>query len=112
MRRVKLVVMVLALAGCASVGDLEKKAPSFTDHTNKSADEYRRCIVPAWVKIYSSVHAVDTSDGYQVIAPSPVAETDELLIVRAMTNGADVSLHERIASMADSRYLKEAKACL
>jgi len=94
------------------VGDLEKKAPSFTGRTAKSPDAYKLCVLPAWLHIESVAHAVDTPDGFELVIPSEVAATDELLIVKGNAQGSDVSLHERIASLSRPSYTDTAKACL
>ena len=112
MRKGTLMLVVLAMAGCASVGDLEHKAPTFTDRSSKSLDEYKRCVVPAWMRIASIAHAADTTEGFEVIVPSPVADTDELLVVKRDADELNVSLHERIASMSKSAYRESAKSCL
>lgn len=112
MRRGSILLVVLALAGCASVGDLERKAPSFTGRTTKSPSEYKLCVLPAWLHIESVAHAVDTPNGFELVIPSEVAATDELLIVKGDAKGSDVSLHERMASLSRRSYTETAKACL
>jgi len=103
---------IASLGGCASVGDLEKKAPEFSAHTTKSADAYKRCVVQEWTSVWSTVHAEDTDYGFKVIVPDPVAETDVVLLIRRADGGADVSFHKRSAYLGGDHLRETAKACI
>lgn len=103
---------IMMLVGCASVGDLEKKAPDFNWHTAKSADAYKRCVVQEWTSVWSTVHAEDTDYGFKVIVPDPVAETDVVLLIKRTDSGADVSFHKRSAYLGGGQLKDAAKACI
>jgi len=103
---------MVGLTGCASVGDLEKKAPEFSWRTTKSAESYKRCVVQEWTSVWSTVHAEDTDYGFKVIVPDPVAETDVVLLIRRADGGADVSFHRRSAYLGGDQLRDTAKACI
>lgn len=112
MRNGMMIMMAVMLTGCASVADLERKEPTFTMHSSKSAQAYSACVTGKWVKIASTAHTIEVEEGFQVIVPSPVADTDELLIIRRVADGSMISLHERSKSLAVRDYRETAQSCL
>ena len=112
MRMGMAVFATVMLAGCATAGSLEERAPTFQASTTKTDKMYAMCVVAQWVRIAPVAHAVETEDGYRVIVPDRAAGIDELLVVRSRANGADVALHERIEILAMRAYRDAARACL
>jgi len=61
--------IALALAGCASVGDLRSKAPVFVGESTRAPEQYAGCVVEAW-------RSLDISPSY-----SPIPTGAEVIVM-------------------------------
>jgi uncharacterized protein YceK len=112
MRQRALTLVVILIAGCASVGGLDQGKPTFQASTKKLDSHYVACVVARWSKISPTTHAEETAGGFRVTVSNGSTQTEELLIVVSRADGADVVLHERVELLALHAYREAAKACL
>jgi uncharacterized protein YceK len=112
MRPCVLALLVMLLAGCASVGNLDQAKPTFQASTGKLDSHYVACVVAQWSKISPTAHAEETPGGFRVTVSNATTDIEELLVVRSRANGADVVLHERVQVLALRAYRETARACL
>jgi hypothetical protein len=112
MRKGLMALAMLMLTSCVTVSDLEKREPEFSEHTAKTAEEYKRCVMQSWIDQRPNVNALDTDFGFKIVVPDPLDVIDEVLVIRRSTDGADVKLYERGSYLGGAKLKKTAKACL
>lgn len=106
------VLVVILLAGCASLGGTEHQKATFEANTTKLDYQYASCVLAEWVKISPKAHKVEVADGFRIIVPNATTDIEELLIIRSKVDGAQVTLHERVPVLALRTYRNTAHACL
>ena len=105
---------VAMLAGFVSPGDLEGNNPSIKVSTAKDPKRYALCVFPKWQAARTDSSMVETESGYRLwVASNSMA--DELLDVKRIASGSQVTLRQRMAwSAMPGRSAIEAavKSCL
>jgi len=102
----------LALAGCASSGDLSQRKPTFQASTAKLDSVYAACVQARWAAISPGARIIETPSTLQVVAGNASTEKEEWLVIHSRAAGAEVALYERIEVLALRAYRDSAKACL
>lgn len=67
MRKAITALALIMLAGCTIHGR-ESDGPDLQVKSNKTPQEYARCLGPKWLAINSSTTSVETENGYKIAA--------------------------------------------
>lgn len=89
---------VALLAGCVSPSDLKNNTPTASLTTNKSPKQYATCVFPQWQDARSEAVMSETQDGYRLVVGA-MQMTDELLEVKKIQAGSQVTFYQRLAWM-------------
>ncbi|WP_194788463.1 hypothetical protein [Pseudomonas sp. UFMG81] len=98
-------LMVAALAGCASPGQ-----PTGSKLTSKSPDAYAACVLPKWQALAPLATQKSISNGYRLTAPSAVASDDVLEVVKS-GDGSRATFYKG-SFLTTDQLRKAARECL
>ena len=92
-----IMLAVLLLGGCASTpAGLENRPVAFSENSDKTVDDYVRCVMPKMVSLAANTHVIPTENGQRIIvdgggfAPQVMAVGD----VEASKQGSSVVVRE------------------
>jgi len=89
-------VLILALAGCASVDDLRKKEPVFFATTDKSPQVYGECVAQGWRHAGGGeVDVLSIRNGVDVVHRSG-GNVEEVVRVQHYDNRTHVNMYTRL----------------
>lgn len=111
MRFLLAVAVPVLLAGCSTSG-LEKDAPAFSSHTNKSPQQYARCLAPKWQGYNPSTSSVETEAGYKIVASTAFSGVVALAIVDRLTSGSSVRVFLPMDWAGTSGWKDSARKCI
>ncbi|MGY2258107.1 hypothetical protein [Pseudomonas sp. SDO55104_S430] len=111
MRKIITAIALIALAGCTTSG-LEKDQPAYADHSNKTPQQFSRCLAPKWQDLNPSTTSVETETGYKIAASSTYTGVIALAVVEKSDTGTSVRVFLPMDWSATARWKDAAKSCM
>lgn len=102
---------ISALVGCATPGELSRKAPVIEYDSQKSAREVTSCISKMWAEHTSMIASLVTDTGYSISLQHPTAGTDATAIIESKGTGSHVQYSERISWLSPEWMSKPILDC-
>ncbi|SDS74997.1 hypothetical protein SAMN04489803_2141 [Pseudomonas chlororaphis] len=99
------------LVGCSTSG-LEKDSPAFSSQTNKSPQQYARCLAPKWQEYNPSTSAIETESGYKIAASTTFSGVVALAIIDQANSGSSVRVFLPMDWVGTSGWKDAAKKCI
>lgn len=100
-----------ALVGCSTSG-LENDRPAFSSQTNKSPQQFARCLAPKWLEYNPSTSAVETETGYKIAASTAFSGVVALAVVDQAKAGSNVRVYLPMDWAGTSGWKESAKKCI
>jgi hypothetical protein len=111
MRKILTAMALIALAGCSTTG-LERGQPAFAGQSDKTPQEFSRCLAPKWQEFNSSTSSVETERGYKIAASSAFSGAVALAIVDRASSGSSVRVFLPMDWAGTSGWKDSAKTCI
>ncbi|KAB0532830.1 MULTISPECIES: hypothetical protein [Pseudomonas] len=105
------VISMALLVGCSTSG-LEKDSPAFSSQTNKSPQQYARCLAPKWQEYNPSTSAIETESGYKIAASTTFSGVVALAIIDQANSGSSVRVFLPMDWVGTSGWKDAAKKCI
>ncbi len=105
-------VIMVALAGCATVQELREGEPVSTGQSQKTAQVMSACVAEKWNQTYYNATSVPLADGFSIqILSSSGAGADAVLDVREHAGKTNYVLFERMPSMTSNKIERAVIDC-
>lgn len=111
MRKTFTALALIALAGCTTSG-LEKDQPSLAAQSEKSPQQFAKCLAPKWLDLNASTSSVETESGYKIAASAMYTGVVALAVIDKASTGSSVRIFLPMDWAGASRWKDTAKACI
>lgn len=113
MRKVWMMIGMLALAGCATYSELQQRPADYTAQTEKAPQAFIDCLLPKIVDMQSDAHAMRDGDATVIVMPisghgGHLAAT---ISASPISSGSRVELRNAVAGNA-SKPWTAAQSCI
>lgn len=114
MGMIAVVVMGSFLTGCVTYSDIQKRALTYSGHTDKSPQAYAECVQPKWMEFSASAHIVPQGENRTIVFPTPGGSeyVTMTLSVDKSPSGSDVSMRTQPSLGSFEKQWKAAQSCL
>lgn len=102
---------LVALAGCSTSGVQEGK-PSFSAQSQKTPQQYARCLGPKWQEFNPSTSSIETESGYKISASTAFTGVVALAVVDKSSDGSLVKIFLPMDWTGTAGWKNAAKACI
>lgn len=93
-------VAMLALAGCASVADIQQTLPTLSVISGKKPDAYAQCLVQQLSKTRKSPQIEPHKEGFRVIVPQKLTSGPTAVIdIEERSGGSSIKVYESMANV-------------
>lgn len=100
-----------ALAGCSTSG-IQQGAPSFSAKSQKTPQQYARCLGPKWQEFNPSTSSIETESGYKLSASTAFSGVVALAVVDNASSGSLVKVFLPMDWAGTAGWKDAAKACI
>lgn len=104
-------LVLVMLAGCTTAG-LEKDQPVFSGQSEKTPQQFSRCLAPKWQEFNSSTSSIETETGYKIAASAPFNGIVALAVVDKTSDGSSVRVFLPMDWAGTRGWKDTAKACI
>ncbi|NWB09051.1 lipoprotein [Pseudomonas sp. D5002] len=104
-------VAVVMLAGCSTSG-VQEGAPSFSAQSQKTPQQYARCLGPKWQEFNPSTSSIETESGYKISASTAFTGVVALAVVDKSSGGSLVKVFLPMDWTGTAGWKDAAKACI
>ena len=111
MRKAITILSLAALAGCTTSG-LEKDKPVYAGESEKTPQQFARCLAPKWQDFNPSTSSVETESGYKIAASAMYTGVVALAIVDKADSGSSVRIFLPMDWAGTSGWKDAARACI
>ena len=111
MRKTFTAMTLLALAGCTTSG-LENDRPAFSGQSQKTPQEFARCLAPKWQAFNSSTSSIETETGYKIAASAAFTGTVALAVIDRDGQGSSARVFLPMDWSGTSGWKDAAKTCI
>lgn len=115
MRLALIALAALAISGCATYSELQKRPPTFTADTSRSPQHFTECVLPQWMNMSPAAHIVPDGETRTIVVPIQGSMSPAVaLTLSATPTGGQTHVEMRhMTSTSDFRkQWKEAQSCL
>jgi len=115
MKQTFIAMIVLMLAGCASVSGLREKAPDLSLTSTKLPSAVGQCVANGWGEFMSvTINQGPTpSGGYSVSMPNTYTGNNGVLDVEPAANGSHVTVRYRLSGLGGyAKFTKVVQECV
>ena len=102
---------LVALAGCSTSG-MQQGAPSFSAQSQKTPQQYARCLGPKWQEFNPSTSSIETESGYKLSASTAFSGVVALAVVDKSSSGSLVKVFLPMDWAGTAGWKDSAKACI
>jgi len=102
---------LIALAGCSTSG-MQQGAPSFSAQSQKTPQQYARCLGPKWQEFNPSTSSIETETGYKISASTAFSGVVALAVVDQSRGGSLVKVFLPMDWVGTSGWKDSARACI
>ena len=104
-------VAVAMLAGCSTSG-MQQGTPSFSAQSQKTPQQYARCLGPKWQGINPSTSSIETETGYKISASTAFTGVVALAVIDRSQGGSLVKVFLPMDWAGTSGWKDSAKTCI
>lgn len=104
-------VAVAMLAGCSTSG-MQQGAPAFSASSQKTPQQYSRCLGPKWQEINPSTSSIETETGYKISASTAFTGVVALAVIDQSKGGSMVKIFLPVDWAGTSGWKYAAKTCI
>ncbi|NWB63896.1 hypothetical protein [Pseudomonas sp. F1002] len=102
---------LVALVGCSTSG-VQQRAPSFSAQSQKTPQQYARCLGPKWQEFNPSTSSIETESGYKLSASTAFTGVVALAVVDKSSGGSLVEVFLPMDWAGTAGWKDTAKACI
>ncbi len=102
---------LVALVGCSTSG-VQQGAPSFSAQSQKTPQQYARCLGPKWQEFNPSTSSIETESGYKLSASTAFTGVVALAVVDKSSGGSRVEVFLPMDWAGTAGWKDAAKACI
>ncbi|MGY2294235.1 hypothetical protein HX813_24055 [Pseudomonas yamanorum] len=102
---------LVALVGCSTSG-MQQGAPSFSAQSQKTPQQYARCLGPKWQEINPSTSSIETETGYKISASTAFTGVVALAVIEQSHSGSLVKVFLPTDWVGTSGWKDSAKTCI
>ncbi|KJZ38936.1 hypothetical protein [Pseudomonas fluorescens] len=111
MQKTLTAMALIALAGCTTAG-LEQDTPVFSGLSQKTPQQFSRCLAPKWQEFNSSTSSIETDSGYKIAASAPFNGIVALAVVDKTSVGSSVRVFLPMDWAGTRGWKDTAKTCI
>ncbi|MEX5664553.1 hypothetical protein QIW46_11005 [Pseudomonas fluorescens] len=107
--------LVLAVAGCASVSEINETLPTMSVISGKKPHEYAQCLAEKLADSRGALQVQPHKDGVRVIVPGKLSTGAAAVFdIEDRSGGSSIKLHERMSNVPvrPRDVQKAANACI
>lgn len=104
-------VALATLAGCTTSG-LEEDQPAYAGQSEKTPQQFARCLGPKWQAYNSSTSSIETETGYRIAASADLTGVVALAVIDKTSAGSSVRVFLPMDWSATSGWKDAAKDCI
>lgn len=109
------VPLILAMAGCANVSEINETLPTMSVISGKKPQEYAQCLTDKLADIRGALQVQPQKDGVRVIVPGKLSSGPAAVFdIEDRAGGSSIKLHERMSNVPVRPHdvQKAANACI
>ncbi len=111
MRSMILLLGLAMLTGCSTSG-LQQGAPSFSAQSQKTPQQYARCLGPRWQELNPSTSSIETESGYKLSVSTAFSGVVALAVVDKSSSGSLVKVFLPMDWAGTAGWKSSAKVCI
>lgn len=109
--RILIAAVAVVMAGCSTSG-MQQRAPSFSAQSQKTPQQYARCLGPKWQEINPSTSSIETEAGFKISASTAFTGVVALAVVDQSRDGSVVKVFLPMDWAGASGWRDSAKTCI
>lgn len=111
MRKAFTALALIALAGCTIHGR-EGDGPDLEVKTNKTPQEYARCLGPKWLSMNPATTSVETEQGYKIAASATYYGVVSLASIEPSAEGSNIKAYFPLTKLGTDGWKQPVIDCL